>query len=104
MTACPRVCLLGTAPRGSSGFARRIAPSSGGCAWGDLSRTATIAAGRSATLKVKPKGARKAATAAFKKIKNAVKKRKKVTATISVKIVDVAGNTRNVKRTVKLTR
>ena len=68
------------------------------------SKTATIAAGRSATLKVKPKGARKAVTAAFKKIRNAVKKRKKVTATISVKIVDVAGNTRNVKRTVKLTR
>ena len=68
------------------------------------SATATIAAGQSATLKLKPKGARKAVKAAFKKIKKAARKGKKVTATITVKIVDAAGNTRTVKRTVKLTK
>lgn len=68
------------------------------------SATATVAAGQSVTLKLKPKGADKAASAAFKKIKTAAKKGKKVTATITVKIVDAAGNTRYVKRMVKLTK
>ncbi len=67
------------------------------------SATATIAAGQSATLRLKPNGARKAAEAAVKKIKNAARKGKKVTATITVRIVDPAGNTRRVKRTVRLT-
>lgn len=68
------------------------------------SATVRIAAGRTLTLKLKPKGTKKAAKAAFKKIKAAVRKGKKVTATITVKIVDAAGNTRRFKRTVKLTR
>ena len=66
------------------------------------SATATIAAGRSAMLKLKPRGAKKAAKAAFKKINTAVKKGRKVTASITVKLVDAAGNERAVKRTVKL--
>ena len=38
------------------------------------------------------------------KIKRAVRKGGKVTATITIKLVDAAGNTRDVKRTVKLTK
>ena len=64
--------------------------------------TVRVAAGQSLTLKLKPKGSKKAAAAAFKKIKAAVKKGKQVTATITLKIVDAAGNKRTVKRTVKL--
>ena len=66
--------------------------------------TTKIPAGKTLTLKLKPKGNKKAATAAFRKIKTAVKKGKKVTATIRLKIIDAAGNTRTVKRTVKLTK
>lgn len=66
--------------------------------------TTNVPAGKALTLKLKPKGNKKAATAAFKKIKAAVKKGKKVTATITLKIVDAAGNRRTVKRTVKLTK
>jgi hypothetical protein len=65
---------------------------------------ATIAAGQSRTLKLKPKGTKQAVNAAFKKIKMAAKKGKSVTATITVKIVDAAGHTREAKRTVKLTK
>ena len=53
-------------------------------------------------LKLRPRGAKKAAKAAFKKINTAAKKGRKVTATITVKLVDAAGNERAVKRTVKL--
>jgi hypothetical protein len=67
------------------------------------SATATIAPGRSATLKLKPQGAKKTVEAAVKKIKNAVERGHRVIATITIKIVDAAGNTRDVKRTVKLT-
>jgi hypothetical protein len=66
--------------------------------------TATIAAGQSKTLKLRPKGTKQAVTAAFKKIKTATRNGKKVTATITVKVIDDAGNAREVKRTVKLTR
>lgn len=66
--------------------------------------TATVAAGRSLTLRLQPRGGRKAAKAAFRKIKRAVDKRKKVTAAITLRIVDAAGNARTVKRTVKLTK
>ena len=68
------------------------------------SATATLAAGQSATLTLRPKGAKKAARAAFLKIKKATRKGVQVTATITVKIVDAAGNTRQVTRTVKLTK
>lgn len=68
------------------------------------SATARIAAGQSATLKLKPKGTKKAATAAFKKISNATRKGRIVTARITVKITDAAGNRRIVRRTVKLTK
>ena len=65
--------------------------------------TAAIAAGQSATLKIKPKGSRKAATAAFNRSARAARNGKKVTATITVTLVDAAGNVRGVKRTVRLT-
>jgi RNA 3'-terminal phosphate cyclase len=67
------------------------------------SATATIAPGQSATLTLKPQGAKKTAETAVKKIKNAVKRGQRVIATITIKIVDAAGNTRDVMRTVKLT-
>jgi hypothetical protein len=66
--------------------------------------TAAIAAGHSAILRLRPKGASKAARAAVTRIVTAARKGKKVTATITVRIVDGAGNVRDVKRTVKLTR
>jgi hypothetical protein len=64
----------------------------------------TIGAGRSATLKLKPKGTKSVARAAFKRIKKAVMAGKKVTATITIRVVDTAGHVRVVKRTVKLTK
>jgi hypothetical protein len=68
------------------------------------SATATVVAGQSATLELKPKGAKKASNAAFMKIKKATKNGVEVSATITVTIVDAAGNTRDVTRTVKLTK
>ena len=66
--------------------------------------TTKVAAGKTLTLKLKPAGTRKVAGAAFKRIRAAVKKGTKVTATITLKIVDAAGHRRTVKRTVKLKR
>lgn len=63
-----------------------------------------MAAGQTLTLKLKPKGTRRAGKAAFKKIKTAVGRGRKVTATITVEIVDAAGHARIVKRTVRLTK
>ena len=68
------------------------------------SARAAIAAGRRATLKLEPRGTRTAARAAFERIRRAVRGGRRVTATITVRIVDAAGSTRTVKRTVKLTR
>ncbi len=68
------------------------------------STTARLRAGQSFVLKLKPAGGRKAAAAALKKIKTAVRRGKKVTATIRLKIVDSAGNTGRATRTVKLTK
>ena len=68
------------------------------------SRTVRLAAGQTLSLKLKPKGTKKTAKAALKRIKLAVAKGKKVTATITLKIVDANGNKRTVKRTVKLTK
>ncbi|MDP9259627.1 MAG: Ig-like domain-containing protein [Actinomycetota bacterium] len=65
--------------------------------------TAAIAAGQSTTLKLRPMGTTRAVRAAFAKIKTAVEARKSVAATITVGVVDTAGNTREFKRTVKLT-
>jgi hypothetical protein len=67
------------------------------------STTAAIAAGQSRTLRLTPKGTKTAAKAALTKVKSAIRAGKEVTATITVKIVDAAGNTREVRRTVKLT-
>jgi len=67
-------------------------------------KTVKLAAGKSLMLKLKPAGSKKVAGAALKRIKTAVRKGKKVTATITLKIVDRAGNKRTVKRTVKLTK
>jgi hypothetical protein len=64
--------------------------------------TAKIAAGRSLTLKLEPNGTAKVAKAALKRIKAALAKGTKVTATITLKIVDAAGHTRTVKRVVRL--
>ena len=65
--------------------------------------TRTVAAGRSATLKLKPKGTKTASVAAFNRIKRAVRQGKRVTATISIKLVDANGHARTVKRVLKLT-
>ena len=64
--------------------------------------TVAVAAGQSATLRVQPAGTTRAVKAALAAIKTAVRARKHVTATITVKIVDAAGNTRELKRTVRL--
>ncbi|MBA3749193.1 MAG: hypothetical protein H0W96_17115 [Solirubrobacterales bacterium] len=68
------------------------------------SKTVKIAAGQTLELKLKPKGSTKVAKAAFRKISTAVKLGKKVTATITLTVVDAAGNKRSVKRIVKLTK
>jgi hypothetical protein len=68
------------------------------------SATATVRAGQSVTLTLKAKGAKKAARAAFLRIRTATRNGAEVTATITVKLVDPAGNTREVTRTVKLTK
>jgi hypothetical protein len=64
--------------------------------------TTNVPAGKTLTLKLRPAGTKKAAAAAFKKINTALNKGKKATATITLKIVDAAGNRRTAKRTVKL--
>ncbi|MDX6539529.1 MAG: hypothetical protein QOI71_1139 [Gaiellales bacterium] len=64
--------------------------------------TVAVAAGQSATPRVQPAGTARAVRAAFAAIKSAIRASKHVTATITVKIVDVAGNTRELKRTVRL--
>jgi hypothetical protein len=68
------------------------------------SLTATIGAGKTATLTLKPKGTKIVARMAFERIKKAVMAAKKVTATITIRIVDSAGHARVVKRTLKLTK
>ena len=68
------------------------------------SRTATIPSGQTLTLKIKPKGSKRVAAAALRRIRLAIRRGKKVTATITVRLVDAAGETRTVKRTVRLTR
>jgi len=49
-------------------------------------------------------GQQEVAKAAVKTIKDAIRRGKKVTATITIKLVDAAGNKRTVERTVKLTK
>ena len=68
------------------------------------STTVKVAAGQTMTLKLKPKGSRKAAAAVVKRIRAAVRSGKTVTATITLKIVDAAGHKRTIKRIVKLTK
>lgn len=65
--------------------------------------TARIAAGHRTTLKLKPRGTKKTAAAAVKRIRKAAGHGKRVTATVRVKIVDAAGHTRTLERTVRLT-
>ncbi|MDP1847761.1 MAG: ice-binding family protein [Solirubrobacteraceae bacterium] len=67
-------------------------------------KTTRVPAGKTLTLKLKPRGSKAVAAAASRKIKAALKKGKKVTATITLKISDAAGARRTVKRTVKLKR
>jgi hypothetical protein len=64
--------------------------------------TAAVAAGQSATLRLRPTGTAAAARAAFAKIKAALAASKNVIATITITVVDAAGNTRAFKRTVTL--
>jgi hypothetical protein len=64
----------------------------------------TLAAAQSGDLNLKPKGSKTAVKAALKVIRAALAKGKKVTAVITVNLVDDAGNTRTVKRTVVLTK
>ncbi len=66
--------------------------------------TAKVAARRSATLRLAPAGTKKTAKGALKRLTSAARQGKKVTATITVRIVDAAGNTRTLKRIVQLTK
>lgn len=66
-------------------------------------RTASIPRGRTLTLRIRPKGSRKVAAAAWRRIRLAIGKRRTVTATITVKLVQ-DGRTRVVTRRVRLTR
>jgi Bacterial Ig-like domain len=68
--------------------------------------TASIAidAGRSATLKLRPKGSNRAVASTFRTIRAATRRHRKVTATITVRLVDAGGRAGTVTRTVKLTR
>jgi hypothetical protein len=66
-------------------------------------RTRSLAAGRSTTLTLTPKGARKAGTATLAKLEAAVRAGKKVSATVTLTIADTAGNTRVAERKVQLT-
>jgi hypothetical protein len=63
----------------------------------------SLAAGQSTTLRVRPTGTRKAIKAALATLKAAVKARKIVTATVTLRIVDTARHARVVERTVQLT-
>ena len=65
--------------------------------------TAVIDAGRSATLSLRPKGTKTAVKAALFRIKAAIEAKASVTAAITVRIVDAAGNTRVLVRAVKIT-
>lgn len=64
---------------------------------------ATIAAGKRATLKVGVKGSSRTVRAAFRRIRTAVRSGKRVTATITIVLVDAAGQVRTTERTVTLT-
>jgi hypothetical protein len=65
--------------------------------------TTALRAGGSATLKIIPKGNKRAAKAAFTKLKTVARTGKKVIATITIKVADSAGHTRVVTRRVTLT-
>ena len=65
--------------------------------------TASIAAGRSTTVRLRLAGSRSAVRAAFRKIKTAVAAGTQVSARITIRIVDAAGHAREVRRTVRLT-
>ncbi len=63
-----------------------------------------LSAGQSGQLNMKPTGNKAAVKAAFKKIKTALAAGKRVTAALTIEMVDDAGNTRVVQRTVQLTK
>ncbi len=63
----------------------------------------TVAAGHATTLKLRLAGTRKVAAAALTRIRAALRTRKAVTATITLKLVDAAGHTRTATRRVRLT-
>ena len=70
-----------------------------------LTRASTrIAAGKSAKIRIKLKGSTKTARAAFRKIKRAVRRGKVVTAKITIRVTDDAGDSRLVTRRVRLTK
>jgi hypothetical protein len=64
--------------------------------------TTTLHAGRSATLRLAPKGNEKAAEAASARLATVARTGKKIRATITITIVDTDGHTRAIKRTVTL--
>jgi hypothetical protein len=64
---------------------------------------AALPAGRGTTLRLVAAGTRKAARAAFVRLEAAVRTGKTVTATVTIRIVGAAGDTRVVRRTVTLT-
>ena len=64
--------------------------------------TRTVAAGRSATLRLKPKGAKAASAAAFNRIKRAVRQGKRVTATLFVRVREPGGRPGTVRRVIRL--
>ncbi len=64
---------------------------------------ARIATSRSATVRLRPTGTRKAAAAVCRTISRAARRGTKVTATITVRLSDAFGHTRVVRRSVRLT-
>jgi hypothetical protein len=63
-----------------------------------------VAAGASTILRLWPRGSKRTARAAFTAIRAAVRRGARVTATITVRLTDPAGNARVVRRTVELRR
>ncbi|MDX6569897.1 MAG: hypothetical protein QOH15_2475, partial [Gaiellales bacterium] len=58
--------------------------------------------GQSMDLKLMPKGTRTVARSVWTKVRRAVTASRKVTAAITLTMVDAAGNARSVKRTITL--
>jgi hypothetical protein len=64
--------------------------------------TASVEAGRTTTLRIRPKGSTAAAAAVLKRVRAAIRRGRDVTARITVEITDDAGTVQVARRTVKL--